>query len=524
MPTAQIYGQTPQVPATEPYNKALEAMRITAALREEEERRRYGPRTPWLQAPQDVAPPAVTMQPTAQQWLDLKARVDDFDLGSPFEKKLDELDQRMRTMAAKMTEIKIGGDGGGQHFSLEKLEAIKQLPIFDNLGKVSFEKWTSVIKSQVAKKEEWKGILSWAQSQGHSSIDDHSLEPEYEGLGKELWALFDYKLEAEPWKFRRTVSEGNGLELWRKLHEEYDPRDPSEATVLKIQLNNLSKIKDASEVRSRIEALEFAVSRYDAMAEIPMSQSEKHSMLSRITPIEFMKSQLLAGNDVSQYRSLKDRLLLWAKGDKEHRKLTSSSSAPMDVSAVGGESNRGEDMVAKILQGMQDMQSQTTALVAAMVKGNKGARQRSDDQSKGSGGKGAPMSGKGPSGPMVTLPNGNQIQASRLRICRDYARDGQCPKGKACVFPHVSGLPKTLQEKACSSRGLMLASLGSMGIKDGAHQFDSSKEGEVLASLNATRPKPEVGGLDAAMEEWRIEGIDEATLESMASGFGGPDH
>ena len=68
----------------------------------------------------------------------------------------------------------------------------------------------------------------------------------------------------------------------------------------------------------------------------------------------------------------------------------------------------------------------------------------------------------------------------------------------------------------------MLASLGSMDIKDGARQFDSSKEGEVLASLNATRPKPEVGGLDAAMDEWRIEGMDEATLESMASGFGGP--
>ncbi len=81
------------------------------------------------------------------------------------------------------------------------------------------------------------------------------------------------------------MKEGHGLELWRRLHEEYDPRDNSEATVLKIQLNNFAKIKEASEVKTKIESLEFGIQKYNAMADEPMSQGEQHSMLSRITPL-----------------------------------------------------------------------------------------------------------------------------------------------------------------------------------------------------------------------------------------------
>ena len=128
------------------------------------------------------------------------------------------------------------------------------------------------------------GALLWAQSKGKTPIDADTLEPHQEELGKEIWALLDYKTEGDPWKYRRSIREGHGLEHWRRLHEEYDPRDTSEATVLKMQLNNLPRIKDAGEVPTRVEALEFGVSRYDTMAEEPMSQSEKHSMLSRITP------------------------------------------------------------------------------------------------------------------------------------------------------------------------------------------------------------------------------------------------
>ena len=246
-----------------------------------------------------------------------------------------------------------------------------------------------------------------------------------------------------------------------------------------------------------------------------------------------MKSQLLAGNDVSHYKALRERLMLWSKGDKEHRKLTSNSSAAMDVGALAGDGDKSDAMVSKILQGMQDMQSQTNALLAAMVKGGGGTRpprqSPGDSSGKGAGGKPSGSTGKGPgTGTMVTMPDGRQMPQNRLRICRDFAKDGHCPRGKSCVYPHVSGLPKSLQEKACSNRGLLVASLGSMESKDGLFHFDAAKEREVLAALSnaGTTPKAkaEVGGLDPSEDDWHIEGIDQATVESIAKGFGGLDH
>ena len=475
----------------------------------------------------------ISNMPTMQQWSELQNRINDFDLGTPVADKVTELENKITKIASKMGEERLRSMGG-QTFSIEKCEAVKQLPVFDNGTKVSFERWASVIRTQVSKKEEWKGILQWAQDKGKEPLDHDDLEPDQDELGQELWALLDYKLEGEPWRYRRTMKEGHGLELWRRLHEEYDPRDNSEATVLKIQLNNLAKIKKASEVKTKIESLEFGIQKYNAMADEPMSQGEQHSMLSRITPLEFMKSQLLAGNDVSKYKSLRERLLLWAKGDKEHRKITTSSSTagPMEVGHVGGSE---DDVVSRVLKGMQDMHAQTQALLAAMVKGGGGGGgQRQPRQPQQDGGKGGPKGGppSGGKGPMATLPDGRRIPVTKLRICRDFCKPEGCSRGKACSFPHVSGLPKALQEKAVSAQGLLLGSLGiSTRAEEGVWKFDPAKEKEVLANLNSSpasaKPHGEVGGLGEQEEdEWNIEGMDRATLETIleGSGFGGPGH
>ena len=182
------------------------------------------------------------------------------------------------------------------------------------------------------------------------------------------------------------------------------------------------------------------------------------------------------------------------------------------------------------------MQAQTIALLAAMVKGGGGGggqkqpRQPQREGGKGGAKGGAPSGGKGP---MATLPGGRRIPVTKLRICLGFFDPEGCSRGKACSFPHVSGLSKSLQERVVSAQGLLLGSLGiSTKAGDGVWKFDPAKEREVLANLNSSSPTPakpvgEVGGLgDEEGDEWNIEGIDKATLESIIAwtGFGRPDN
>ena len=130
---------------------------------------------------------------------------------------------------------------------------------------------------------------------------------------------------------------------------------------------------------------------------------------------------------------------------------------------------------------------------------------------------------------MVTLPNGNKIPFKRLRICRDFAA-GSCTRAK-CMFPHVTGLPASLQERALSKEGLTLCSLCIEPKGDGVeqHHFDAAKEQQVLAGLETAKESGTAGSIDAdASGEWTIEGMDGAALQALladASGspFGGPE-
>ena len=457
----------------------------------------------------------VRSMPDAKFHIDLKAQADEHELGSALDDKMSRLEHNLSQIKQKI------GDGSGlvsgsSGPGLEKREAIKQLQVFSNDGKVSFEKWTSVIKSEVVKNTEWKDTLKWAQAWGKQPISASELSPAASELGRELWALLGYKLDGDPWKYRRIIPDGHGLELWRRLCEEFDPRNTSEATVLKIALQNTAKMKDATEVKRVVDALEFGMQRYDAMASEPMSMGERHSLLIRVAPNEFVKAQLMAGQDLSEYSVLRDRLLTWARGDQEHRRLVSGGPTPMEIGAVGGQAQPASQVAQgdNVLAEMRKMQAQTNALLAAMVKGGGGFRPKGGKGGdKGNDGKPSGPPGKGP---MVTLSTGKRFPQNKLRICRDYAKTGRCQREK-CDFPHVSGLPKALVDKATSAEGLLLGALGDMPTKDGAHLFDANKTEAVLASLNS---KPGVSSISPALDDpgWSIEGLDQATLAEILKG------
>ena len=120
---------------------------------------------------------------------------------------------------------------------------------------------------------------------------------------------------------------------------------------------------------------------------------------------------------------------------------------------------------------------------------------------------------------MVTLPSGIKVPLKKLRICRDFAQ-GKCTRSK-CLFPHVSGLPASLQEKALSKDGLTLCSLcldGASPAEDGTYSFDSAKERQVLASINAATAGKEAMAGSLSECSWDIEGMDNVTLQAIASG------
>ena len=490
--------------------------------------------------------------PSAQNFIDLKSRVDNLDIQVPsnptgvnWTQRVDMLEDKIKNLASRISDqggLPSSSHEGGSKRSLEKQEAIKALTPFDNKATgVSFEKFTAVIKSQVDEVEEWQGILSWAQGHGKMPVDQKNLTVDQEQLGRKLWSLFAYKLEGDPWKQRRLVPEHHGLEIWRRLYDEYDPMDHTEATVLKVQLNKLPLIQGPHEVVSRIESLEYAIQRYNAMTAEVMSNGEMHSMLSRIAPPNFISSQLLAGHDVSTWETLRRQLMIWAKSDKAHKRITTGGSAPMEIGQVEVPptmANNPESM-AKILEGLQKSQAHVTSVLAALVKGGKGRRGVDKDgdstmgASPGKGGDrggGKPAAGKGPgSTPMVTLPGGAKIPLKKLRICRDFAK-GTCSR-KNCMFPHVSGLPASLQERALSNSGLTLCNLGlEPKAEGGTYTFDPAAEQQVLASLasmDAAKETRTAGSIEAAApDEWVIEGMDDATLQALigsGSPFGGPE-
>ena len=267
-----------------------------------------------------------------------------------------------------------------------------------------------------------------------------------------------------------------------------------------------------------------------------------HGFLWRAVPQEFVNTVLMNGHKVATYTELKDRLLTWAGGNLDWELIQNASNhTPMELGNASSEPNAGhgdrDDIVSKLLAGITSVQKETNSLLAAMVKG-KGRPGGGDVRMGGTNGKGTPQGprtdGKGPGkGPgekqMVTLPNGVRIPSQRLRICRDFAK-GKCQR-RHCTFPHVTGLPASLQEKALSPQGLTLASLGCEDAQgqDGTYAFDAAKERQVLAALNAgssaSRAEAGAAGAISSEDAWNIEGMDEASMQALTSShpFGGPE-
>ena len=412
---------------------------------------------------------------------------------------------------------------GSAHFELERQEAIKQLPVLTTTkSKLTWEKWIGTLVSQANKVTQWQGILEDAVRRGEEPIDMATLPAHAQELGRAIWALLGYKTEGDPWLLRRNVVEGNGLEHVRLLAQEADPYNAATAMLLKNTLFNHSEIAGPTHVKSVLGEIEHGFSRYAMMTGKAIADDERHSILMRIIPSDVMKAILTSGKDFTTYQAVKDHLLLWSSGTKLHGDLKKASThtMPMDLGAAEAEAPKlvpNYDELVQSLAALHKSNNQMAALIrnqglgGSPGKGPGGqAASGTKGGDKGGGGRKGEVKGKG-KGATV---GGRFIPQEKLRICRDFAKDGQCKRGANCSFPHVSGLPKSLMDRAVSAEGLLVAALGNMDCDPaGTYAFDASREAAVLASLS---PKPPGGVGAISGEDWQIETASNAEAATVA--------
>ena len=79
----------------------------------------------------------------------------------------------------------------------------------------------------------WADAIQRTETMEHNTIVLTDLTQVERQLATELWAVLGTKLGGEAWEHRRNVEDGNGLELWRVINQEYDRKTPGRASAIK---------------------------------------------------------------------------------------------------------------------------------------------------------------------------------------------------------------------------------------------------------------------------------------------------
>ena len=347
------------------------------------------------------------------------------------------------------------------------------------------------------KRIEWRGALEWAQAKGKQSIEGEDLTPDQRQLAFEIWCLTGYKLDGAPYKIRKNTTRGNGLELWRKLCDEYDPKSVPRATAIKIKLQRMPVMTSPEQIKPTVRSLEMAFDEYDSMMPAPMDAGTKQGILIRIAPEEFIKPSLMSGSDLSDYGVLKQRLLTWHQGASDLVLMQGKGPSPMDLSHLGGSSPAAAQEPPKASpstsappptpaadQALLAAVRQNSQLLAALVKGKGKGKGDGSARPAASPGKGGNPDGtKGAN----TKPS-NKDDPVQIRICRAWARHGECPRGQKCSFEHVSGLPESIVKKVLAKNSLTVAALGDgvkpTGTGEWIYTSTPSQDAAILAALD----------------------------------------
>ena len=349
-----------------------------------------------------------------------------------------------------------------------------------------FAEWSLDIRDICRKRSCGIAAMDWGTRQGANPIKLADVPEEYRSFNAELYTLLGTKTGGPAKQLRIGVAEANGLEHWRRLIYDYQPRTVERAANLKVALLTLDHVT-VDKLARTITRIEDKFTLHDSMVDEAdrITDGEKRAVFVRIAPTNVMKSLRSIRADIGTSEKLKRKLLEHAEDEKADEEIYQIGHAPMELGAVAApDSHRDGQAHNPVLAAVQELTSSIkewmkgTNELGALGGDSKGPKcfncgepgHRAADcphkSLKGHAGKG-PWSGfKGSAGGKSggsmfsrfaskgSVSGGKGGKAGKgasqsslggnpnsTTLCKHYMKHGWCQFSPNCRFKHVKGSP-----------------------------------------------------------------------------------
>ena len=131
--------------------------------------------------------------------------------------------------------------------------------------------------------------MGWAVKFGQQVIPKEQVPAEYSSFAAELWSLLGAKTTGTARGLRQGLVEGHGLEFWRKLYAEFQPRSAVRAAKIQVQLLTLTPVA-MSNLGRAIQKIDDKIMLHDSMATEPLHDTVRKTVYAKIAPPEVTPS------------------------------------------------------------------------------------------------------------------------------------------------------------------------------------------------------------------------------------------
>ena len=210
---------------------------------------------------------------------------------------------------------------------------------FDGKCRANFRNWVFKMEAYLVDQtyRAALSIMKWAPDQkGTITESDYiktATERDWTGstgrdhirFARYLYNLLTIKTTDSAFTIVRNGERGNGIDAWRRLMEEYDPKLISGAAqYLKIALG-IPRAKSLAEASSTLQRLEEAVRKYEELGSKQFDSDVKLQRLFDIMPLDLEKHIILESRgEIVPYDEVRRRAMAWIQANM--------GPAPMDLS------------------------------------------------------------------------------------------------------------------------------------------------------------------------------------------------
>ena len=169
-----------------------------------------------------------------------------------------------------------------------------------------------------------------------------------------LYSVLASYLRGRPLKILKSVSSGNGYQVWRQLCDELQPRSRPRALALAQALTRFPHLKDGHSLLDYILSYERLVNDYEEVSPQPYPEDWKISTLLAGLPSDMRRYLQMQVSDSTTYQSLRDKVLQFERSSSTwtseqmlktlgiDKMLGTSDSSAMEVDRVEGKGRGGK--------------------------------------------------------------------------------------------------------------------------------------------------------------------------------------